>query len=477
MFLGTPRIFAADVKKLQLSLSDCLDIGLANNLDIKIAKIESEMKKGDVLIAKSVFDAVLEGKVTYEKDERDSGSTIAGTKSITNEYEAGITKTLPTGTEVSVDYSNTRVWTDSIFAANNPLHTGEISVSATQPVLKNFFGFIDRSDVKLSKIEVEKAGLEALDRIENKIADIENAYWDLVFAYEDLALKEELLGQAEKLFDIFQKHLVTGLAETTETYETEANVRIRKTELAIARNNLVTASNNLLLLLNKEGDSLVLPTQKLLLLDLKADLARSLNEAFAGSRAYRVKKKNLEAKKIKVKMKANSLWPEIDLVGTYAVNGVDRKFEFATGKLTTDKYPYYYAGVEVSVPLENNYARGEYKKAALEKQKAILELVQVEKDLINAVDEQVREVNLALENATRWEKIKKIQYLKFQEEEKKIKYGRSNSKMIIDYQNDLTLAVISEHKAVLDYYSALINLENAKDMLLEKVGLVDYENI
>ncbi|UCD55436.1 MAG: TolC family protein [Candidatus Omnitrophota bacterium] len=459
-------------EEMRLSLSDCLDIGLANNLDIKIAKIESKIKKFDIPIAISVFDTILEGEISYTDDERAASSTFAGTENLTANYEISATKKMPTGTELTVDYSNTRNWTDSIYVTDNPLHTAELSLTLEQPVLKNIFGYIDRGDVKLSKIEAEQAGLKALSRIEDSVADIEKSYWNLVFTYQNVALRERLLKQARRLYGIFKEHLKTGFVEINELYETEANVRIRKTELAIAENNLKDASNRLKLLLNIEGAALILPKNKLAHLEKKADFGQSLNDAFIANRDYRVEKKALASKKIKLKMKRNSLWPEVDLVGTFALNGIDRKFEKAQRRLTTDKHTYYYAGVEFSIPFENREARGEYNKAKLEKEKAILKLLQVEKNVINDIDEKVRKVNLNLENAKRWAKIREIQALKFEEEEKKLKYGRSNSKTLIDYQNDLTLATINEYDALLQYYSSLIDLENAKDMLLEKAGVL-----
>ncbi|MBL7156848.1 MAG: TolC family protein [Candidatus Omnitrophica bacterium] len=467
-----PEADSSGEERIALSLSECLETGLANSIDIKIAKIESMIKDQDVLISRSIFDSLLKGKTTYTDDQRASSSSFAGEKTLTADYEVGFEKTLPTGTEIDIDYSNIRTWTDSAYVTQNPVHEAELSFTLKQPLLKNFFGYIDQKTVKLSKIEADLAGLKALDRIENTIADIEKAYWQLVFAYQDVSLREELLKQATELFETFQEHLKTGLVESTELYETEANMRIRKTELLIAQNDLKTASNSLLLLLNEDKDFLVLPKQKLDVLGERADMVQALNEAFIANRDYRMKKKELNAKKIKLKLKENSLWPEVDLVGTLAINGVGRKFEKANRRLTTDKHPKYYGGVEFTIPLENNEARGEYNKASLEKKKAILEVLQAEKDLATNVNEEVRDVNLNLENAKRWGKIRKIQYQKFKEEKKKLQYGRSSSKLVIDYQNDLTLAALSEYKAILQYYMALVDLENEKDTLLEKVGVL-----
>ena len=176
-------------------------------------------------------------------------------------------------------------------------------------------------------------------------------------------------------------------------------------------------------------------------------------------------------------MKENSLWPEVDLVGTFALNGVDKKFGRANARITTDKSPMYYGGIEFKWPLENNYARGELNQATLQKEMAIVEIMKTEKDIITKVDNSVLNVNLNLENAKRWTRITEIQSAKFTEEKKKLKYGRSTSKIVIDYQNDLTLAAISQYYTILRYYWALIDLENAKDTLLGKIGVVQYENL
>ncbi|MBN1354315.1 MAG: TolC family protein [Candidatus Omnitrophica bacterium] len=463
-------------KEIPLSLSECLGISLANNLDIKIAKVESRMKAEDVLRAESMFDAVLTGKATYGDDRRASSSIFSGSKNVSVDYELGVSKLLPTGTEIDIDYSDNRYWTDSQFVVNNPLHTAGLSLSVSQSLLKNFFGYVDVKTVKLSKIEKEMAGLDSLSRIENAVAEVEKAYWHLVFTYENLAMRKELLKQAEELYAIYEGHFKTGFAENTELYELETNVRIRKTELAIAENELRSSRNRLELLLNMDREGPIAPKDNLTMADIGADLTESLREALLANRGYLSKKKELKGKNIALKMKENSLWPEIDLVGTYAVNGVDRKFEKANGRLTTDKHPYYYGGVRFTVPIENNAARSDYNKALLEKEKVILELIKVEKEVINNIDDGVRAVNLNLENAKRWQKIRELEKLKFEEEKKKLAYGRSNSKTLIDYQGDLTMATLNQYSAILSYRYALIDLENAKDTLLNKVGITDYDN-
>ena len=459
------------MKTLELSLSECLDIGIGANIDIKIARLEAMIAKQDILLSEAIFDTILSGRTTYANDERATPSPVFGSKSIAAEYGIGVDKTFPTGTELSLDWSDIRSWSDSTFVNINPYHTAEISLSIEQPILKNFFGYIDRAAVKIAKVNFEIADIRSLDKIETAVADIEKAYWWLVLTYENLALRESLLNEAEKLYEIFERHVKTGAAESTEFYETEANMHIRKTELMIAQNRVKTASNQLSLLLNEDESLLIAPRDRLVIFGDKADLAESLNTALIANREYRIKKKSLEEKEIQLKMKENSLWPEIDLVGTLALNGVDGKFEKAEKRLSTDKFPYYYGGIKASFPLENSAARAEYKKASLDKEKVVQELIYVEKKIITDVDDKVRGVNLNLVTANHWITIRDIQKVKFDEESKKLKYGRSSSKTIVDYQNDLLSASLNEYAAVLNYYYSLIDLENAKDTLLERVGV------
>jgi len=472
VLLVMSHVTSCSAEEVNLSLSDCLNIGLASNIDIMIAKIESKITAQDVMLSEAIFDTILAGKVSYTDDQLASPTTLVGEKILTTDYEFDFSKKLPTGTEIDIEYFDERTWSDSPFATANPLHEASLSVTLTQPVLKNFFGYVDRRNVILSKIEANIADVKAKGRIEDAIADIEKAYWRLAFSYANVALQRELYKQAKGLYDIYKDHLEIGFIEDTDLYETEANMRTRKTALLISENQLITASNKLKLLLNEDGNFLIVPKENLSAIAGKVDLLQSLSQAFASNRDYRIKKKELESSKVELKMKENSLWPEVDLVGTLAVNGIARKFETATGKLTTNKFPYYYGGVEVSFPLENREARSERNKAALEKEKAVLEIIQVEKYIATTIDEKVRAVNLNHENAKRFREIKKIQHEKFKKEEEKLGYGRSTSKIVIDYQRDFMLAAIRELTTLLKYYSALIDLENEKDTLLSKVGVI-----
>ena len=77
-----------------LTLQECIQIALDNNLDIKIAKLDNWISGTEETYAKAVYDMILSGKVTYERDERQTASELFSTKQLTNEYIIGLEKNI-----------------------------------------------------------------------------------------------------------------------------------------------------------------------------------------------------------------------------------------------------------------------------------------------------------------------------------------------------------------------------------------------
>ncbi|MCK4463514.1 MAG: TolC family protein [Candidatus Omnitrophica bacterium] len=471
--------FAEDLKNetLYLSLQECIQIALDNNLDIKIAKLDNWIAGTDETYAKAVYDMILSGKITYTYDEQENASTIAPSKELINEYRVGIEKKLPTGTTLSIDYKNIRNWTDSLYVTLNPYYESEISFTAKQSVLKNMLGIQDRSDVKLARMNIEISDLETYRKIEKAIADVEKKYWYLVFAKENLKIKRDLLKKAEVMLSINESHIASGFMEKKDILASQANVKQRQIDCLIAENDLEDAINSLKLVLNKNFDNPILSLDSFEIALKKPDLIQNLETAMSNRKDFLAKKKELEKKKLMLVMKKNAFLPELDLFATYYANGVDRKVEKSHGTLTTTKFPKYYVGAELKYPFENSKGKSEYKKAELGKIKAINELKQLEKNIINEIDENVREAGLNMQKIIRTSKIKELQDLKLKEEEIQYKNGRSSSKVMIDFQNDLLKARLDVVKAFLDYHYSLIDLEVSKDIFLDNKGIKIDENL
>jgi len=460
-----------EARPLPISIKDVRLIAISNNLDIKLAQLDSKIKGTELSYKEAVFDTILNGEIGYTNDQRKSASALSGTKSLTNEYNAGIDKKLRSGTDVEIDFTNKREWTDSQYVSTNPYHDAQIEVSLTQPVAKNFFGLIDRGNIEIVKWEIKNAELDSYIKIEDAMVLAEKAYWELVLAQEEFKIKKEMLKKAIRLFNQHRRKLKIGLVETGDVLASEANMYVRGSGLLMASNELKTAEELLKLRLNMKNEARLSPLDSLKGPAFDADFLESLIAAFENRRDYKTKKNVIEARNIKLKMKSNSRFPEIDLKATFATNGIDTRYGRAIEGVYEDSNPKYYVGIEFTYPLENSAANSEFEKATLEKTKAIVNLQKTEREIISDVDEGFRKLSVDKVNLSKMERVENLQKGKLSQEEKRFRYGRSNSDTLIRYQEDLLNASLMTKRSYLDYRISILDLLAAEDSFLKHIGL------
>ncbi|RKY41846.1 MAG: hypothetical protein DRP85_04895 [Candidatus Makaraimicrobium thalassicum] len=452
----------------RLSLDECIKLAIHNSFEVKIAKLDLYIAETDLMYSEAVFDTFLYGGLSYEEDKRQQLSVFSADDSQTNTCYAGIEKTLPTGTELSVEAGDTRLWSNTTFVAKNPSHTAELTLEAKQPIGKNIFGYVDRANVSLTELAVKNAGLQAKDSIEALIAKAEKAYWDLAFAKRSLDIYDEILKKAEKLHDANKKNHEIGLIETVALLASEANVAKIEADVVVAENDYRRCEENLKLIMNIGSDRRILPQEDLSCDRIDAELADCLKKAFQQRMDYLIGTREVEIKSLELKIRENEKWPEIDLTGSMALNGVERKFNKAAGKSTVADNIYYFAGVEFTVPIENKEARSAYKRAMREKEKALVSLKEVERNIITEVGNAFRDV-IAFETSLAYMKrAVDLQSEKLAEEEKRFAYGRSGTKNLIDYQQDLLWAELEEAGFLLRYRKARVDLDRSMNVILDK---------
>lgn len=468
------EIFAQETKKddtLFISVNEARLLAVNNNLDIKLARLDSQIKGTELSYKEAIFDTILNGKIDYSDDQLKPASTIPGTKNITNNYNIGIDKKLKSGTDVSIDLTNKREWTNSAFASVNPYHDSAIEIDLTQPIAKNFFGLLDRGDIEIVKREIKNASLDSYIRIEDSLISSEKAYWKLALAQEEFRIKKQMFKKAVRLFNQYRRKLKIGLVEQGEVLASEANMHIRETEVLIALNELKSAEELLKLHLDLKKETRLIPTSTFSDTRFNRNFAESLTIAFENRRDYITIKNDIEAKNIKLEMKDNSRFPEIDLRATFTANGLDHAYYRAVEGMIEDSNPKYYFGIEFKYPLENNEANSLYEKAALEKTQAVLNLQKREREIVSDIDNLFRKFSINRTNISKIERVQNLQEGKLFQEEQKFKYGRSDSDTLIRYQEDLLSAKLKTQKAYFDYKVSILDLMNAEDSFLKTIGL------
>ncbi|MFH1655672.1 MAG: TolC family protein [Candidatus Omnitrophota bacterium] len=452
-----------------LSLDEVSRLALENNFDIQLAKFDARIKGTDLEKEQSIFDTVIDAEIKYKDDQLKRTSSLIGTKSLTNEYNFGATKKTSTGTTLTVDLDNERSWTDSSFATINPAHESKVTLGITQELGKNFFGLNDRGTIKITKIDIENAEYTSLDKIELNLANAQKAYFRIALALKSLQIKHEILQKAQDLFNLHSEKIKDGLTEMPELLAAQANVRQREADVLIAENELEFSMNYLKFILNLNEDyPEILPEDEFSIDAENTDLEKVLKDAFINRRDYTIAKNEVKAKNINLEMKDNNLWPEINLEASLARNGIESNFSKALSDAGSEDNPEYYVGIRLSFPIENRLAKSQYNRAELEKAKAIVDMKRIERFILTVLIDAVRNCNIYRKRANIQIDIAAIQENKLKEEEKRFKYGRSNTDTIIRFQEDLLNAKLLAAQAAYDYHVSLIELSLSENTLLDK---------
>ncbi|MEA3368993.1 MAG: TolC family protein [Candidatus Ratteibacteria bacterium] len=450
-----------------LSLKGCVKFAVDNSFVVKLAKLDFLIEETELGKDEAVFDTTLFANIGHSEDKRESLSVFGPGKVKTTPYTAGASKKFPAGTKLTLSVSDTRTWNDSEYVSQNPSHTAVAALEARQPLAKNLFGQIDRQNISMTKLVIQNADLLTKERIETLIAEVEKAYWEWLYFEENSDIYCRILERAKRLHKVNASNYDLGRIEKGDFLASQANVLRKETDLAIAENKYRQAEEKIKLLMNMDAELRIHPAEKLRHHKIEYRLDNCLQTAFQKRRDYKMAKKDMEIRNIDLKIKVNERWPEIDLTASFAANGIDSDFSKAAGKIDEDN-SYYYAGVEISFPLENNRARSAFKRARHNKEKALILIKKLEREIITEIGDAFRNYSTYGINLTRVKKTARLQQEKLKEEEKRFNYGRSNTKKLIDYQQDDLRAQLEVSLGMLAYELSRVNLEKALNIILEK---------
>ncbi len=194
-----------------------------------------------------------------------------------------------------------------------------------------------------------------------------------------------------------------------------------------------------------------------------------MRTAFAKRWDYQNALLEMKKKKIELKMSHNNLFPQLDFEASYAANGLSAHSMDAVGKIFSFDNPTYEAGFKLSMPLEMRKERADYRRAKLAKEKSILEFKKLEDQVIVEVDDGFRRVEVTRKALSEAEAIEYLQEEKFEAEQKRFFSGRSNSKQIIDFQDDVITAKLNRLQARAEFQKAIDQLRRYQNQLLRTV--------
>ena len=411
-----------ELEEIELSIQQAVEMGLARNFDVRIARLEGEIREREAVIQNAVFDPFFTLGANYSKNRRPTVSFLdignQGPLPVarvnpfeTTGYSTGFRLRTLLGSTYTVTVNESGF--DRPLAASgglfgfNPVEEASIRFTATQPLLKgawypyNFSGIqVAENNRKLAMEDLESA-------ISDLIFNIEAAYWQLVFSSRNYEARQNSLKVATENVEKARKEEAAGTQPKIYVTTIEGQLARRKVEMNDALLQLENSRDSLLDLLQYKGESLrrvweeggkggsfegirVIPLSEPTEQDILPERGPSLTAAFERRADYRRYAVLLDNQKTLVDMRRNERLPQLDLTATWAQFGLDDSFGNSFSSLGTGDFYGWTVGLQLAMPLSNRGLQGSYDSARDRYQQLQWQRLQAENFIIMEVDQSIR---------------------------------------------------------------------------------------
>jgi outer membrane protein len=472
----------APTETRELSLQECIDLTIKNNIELQIARYQPEISRYNLKASYGAWDptAFFSGK--YQHTE--SGSTIFGVNTISGaRSDEGIFSTTLGGlTPIGTTYTlfgnlNDTVQTRNGFSTNRNAN-GQAGIDVTQPLLRNFWIDSSRLLIRIDKnrLKYDEYGLKL--QLMQTLTSLEQAYYDLIYARESVRVQELAAEASDRLVAENKKKLEVGALAELDLASAEAQAAHDRAAIIATKSAMGTQERKLKLFITdqiaKWADIGILPSGILTAPKKEFNRQNSWRKALETRPDYQQAKLDAERAGIQLKYDYNQMFPELDVIGTFGYNGSGSVYSGALYDIQQQNLPTWSIGGQISMPLANVNARNNYKAQKVTLQQVVLTMKAKERDILISVDNDIGTL-LADYNsvqATHAQRLYEEQAL--DAEQKKLANGKSTTYQVLLVQRDLTNARGLEIQALDLYNDHLSQLSLDEGTTLERLN-IDFE--
>ena len=196
-----------------------------------------------------------------------------------------------------------------------------------------------------------------------------------------------------------------------------------------------------------------------------ADIGKA---AFEMNPDYLAQSKKLQQENIRVAYAKNQRLPQLDLKGSYGLNGLGSDPASSWDDITHGGYPSWSAGVELHIPLGGGIrGRNELGAAKLRKEQALLMLKEIENQMLNAITTTLRKLRTAAKSVRDYEQIVAFNQDLMDTELKRLEAGKTNSQRVLEVDAALLEARNAVVEAKVQSERARLELELVQGSVLQ----------
>ncbi len=379
-------------RHLRLGLKQCFDLGVFENQDLAVSKLDTLIAKQDFDQARAAFDPSFFAEGTWTRSESPSRNAFQpSSRSKTYNLSLGARKTFDTGGTLELAFSPGYIEqkVNSPFAFPSTFFFGEIKLTASQPLLKGAWGDSVLGEYRKAQLEIRASKKDFQRRVQTVLQQIAEAYYGLVFVREDFRVTFQSLEISREQLRRTERKIRLGELATKDKVADQADVARKEEELILAENAILESEDQLKRLILpfrevSDWEVVLIPSEELGEADATFVLppfSQALDQA-RRTRADLLASRDRVAKAVLQEKKARwDLLPKLDLSGSVSSDAIRDD----TSKYQQDvfgfQFPDYSLKLAFEIPIGNLAAKASFRKARLNLEKARRNLRVLEIDL------------------------------------------------------------------------------------------------
>lgn len=457
----------------KLPLSYCFDLARRANKDVWAASLGADAAEAGIMSAKGEFDATVFAQGSAGRTNIPVAGVPLTEESISQrQISAGIRKRFITGTDVELDASTQYVRDLTGMSTLNPQHETDVTLSVRQDLLKNFGIGINRTDISLAEKSWASARQAFRDSLLRSLFEVESAYWDLYFAIADLKVREMQLERANKLVQRAESQVKVGEAAPIEVTRAKSSAAAQAVSILNAQNDITKLRRRLLKVMGVLDQNVAQVEFELADSPGENLVSTSLSEAFdAATKSrpdYIQATLAVESTEIQRNFARNQRLPTLQLFGDAGVAGLADNFSSSVDMAEQGTFNSWEAGLFFEWPIPNRTARGNYRAATFNHERAKVQLRNVAERVTREVADALSDLKTAEGRIASAREAGDLAERLLQAEEKSFTLGRSNSVDVLLAQEAAASAERDVVQARTDYATAVSNLLRVEGLLDQK---------
>lgn len=488
--------------KLELSLKSYLELVLRNNSDITIQRLLVDPFRNSITRAFGPFDPIATARFNATRQVSRSNNATQGAQtlnSLTQPLNFGVTQLLPTGTQVTATYSNTKQSSNSTFATFNPSYGSNLDLNFSQPLLRGRGMFYTRVPMMIARSRLRGAEYTFEDQLNQLVSTAEQSYWNVVGARETARVADEGLKLADTALKRAQRELELGASSPLDIFQPRQQFAQAQLQVTQSRYGLALTEDQLRRQMGADLDPKyrnmpIVLTEQVTAPELgQLDREKLVETALLRRPDLRATRQSLDIDDLNIRNTNNALRPSLNLTGRYGSSGTGgnqfvRSNVFgsdappvvtvipggitdALGQLFGFGQPTYGFGLSLTLPMRNHAAAADYADALVAKKIDSLRVRTSEQNARLQVLTAITNVENSRASVDLAKTARDLARERADAEQKKYELGASLLFFVLQAQTDLTNAEGTLVRETINYRLNQLSLLRQTGTLLEERGI------